>query len=422
MLIECRRAKAADSKGSSLKLRSAVTCLALAASLLLARGAAGQSPAGTAAPEPNRLDSVARIIAGLPPTHPDHAVLADLEKWKEYSRTMQASWANVRHRQLEPLMAWRAKEIPQGCPVGETLLYPFSGPDFLNAYWLFPGCTRLIFFGLELTGRAPRIDSMTEKEFSQLLDAARGAMINIFSRNYFITSTMAKNLHSAQLRGVVPIIMISMALAGIEVVRIVPIDARPLQRVSPDGSPPVKSMRPRIRGVRIEFRAPGDERPRQLDYYSIDATNVGLSNYPKFLDYLRGLKPTTTLIKSASYLLHNPEFTHMRDALLETSGYLLQDDTGMPYPRLVKRGWQVRVFGRYEVPIPPFEGAFQPSLATAYERANPAPLEFRFGYQRNRAENRSNLMIAVPRAGKAQGRGPMPSGARPKAGAEPPRS
>ena len=401
-------------KGNRLKLESVVTGFILAAGLLVTLGAAAQAPTGAPAPDANRLDSTARLLAGLPPSHPEHAGFAEQASWTEHSKAMQASWARVQKAQMNPLLAWRAKEIPQACPVGSTLLYPFSGPDFLNAWWLFPGCSRMVFFGLEAPGRVPNIEAMNPKDFAQLIDGARGAMANLFARNYFITSYMAKNLQTAQLQGVVPIIMISMALAGVEVTRVAPIDTASLQRLGPDGTPPHKSLRPRIRGVTIEFRAPGDPQPRRLDYYALDATNVGLSNYPGFLDILRGLGATTTLIKSASYLLHSGEFTRIRDALLDASGYILQDDTGMPYPRLVKRGWEVRVFGRYEVPIPPFEGAFQQSLAAAYEQAKPEPLPFRFGYTRRTGENRSNLMIAQPRA-RRQGAAPPANFLRPNA-------
>jgi hypothetical protein len=274
----------------------------------------------------------------------------------------------------------------------------------------------MVFFGLEQPGRVPNIEAMTAKGFAVLLDRARGAMTNLFVRNYFITSSMSKELQTAELQGVVPVIMISMALAGVEVTRVAAIDTSSLQLLGPDGAPPYKSLRPRIRGVTIAFRVPGDGQARRLDYYALDATDVGLGNYPGFLDRLRRLGTTTTLIKSASYLLHSGEFTRIRDLLLDVSGYILQDDTGMPYPRLIKRGWEVRVYGRYEVPIPPFEGAFQPSLAAAYERAKPEPLPFRFGYMRRTGENRSNLMIAQPRA---RGQGAAPPATPPRPNAEP---
>lgn len=172
--------------------------------------------------------------------------------------------------------------------------------------------------------------------------------------------------------------------------------------------------RRKLKGVSIVFRKPDSPVPQRLNYFSVDASNVGMARYPQFRDYLRSLAPTTTLIKSASYLLHVGEFKRMRNLLLDVSGFLVQDDTGVPYEVLVKRGWQLNVYGRYEVPIPPFERHYQPELAEAYFAGNPAPLAFRFGYRRKFGDDRSNVMVGqriTPRrvgSGKDAARTPAP--------------
>lgn len=304
---------------------------------------------------------------------------------------MEASWSRVRDGQQRALTAWRNTEIPRGCPVGETLLYPFSGPDFLNANWLFPDCANLVMFGLERIGDVHAVESMTEEELARLLARVRSFMINLFSRNYFVTDTMLKDLRTTQqLRGVVPVFMVLMALSGAEVLRVAPLE---LQR-APGTKPAARDRKRELRGVTIEFRMAASAPVRRLNYFSLDATDAAIAGYPEFLDYLRALGPTTTLIKSASYLLHGSEFTRVREVILDSSRFLVQDDTGLPYARLIKRGWEVRVYGVYGVPIPPFENAYQKSLAAAYEKQKPPSLPFRFGYQMNNVENRSNLMVA----------------------------
>src|SRR6185503_16899352 len=109
----------------------------------------------------------------------------------------------------------------------------------------------------------------------------------------------------------------------------------------------------------------------------------------------RSLAPTTTFIKSASYLLHGNEFRQMRSALMDISGFIVQDDSGLPYAMLEKQGWRVRLYGRYDRPIPPFGRAFQVGLDRAYRAQQPARLPFTFGYQyRDLRDERSNLMVA----------------------------
>jgi hypothetical protein len=368
----------------------------IAAVLLLSLPAARPALA-QAGPDP-RLDSVARLLAGLPPTRPEHAALANTASWKEHSRALQESWARVRDGQRAAMVAWRATELPAGCPVGQTLFYPFSGPDFLNAHWLFPDCANRVMFGLERIGVVPAVEEMTEKEFAQLLANVRSFMINLFARNYFVTDTMLKDLRTEQrLQGVVPVFMVLMALSGVEVLRVAPLA---LERAP--GAKPARPGGRGIRGITIDYRVPGPSPERRLNYFSLDATDAALADYPEFLDYLRAMGPTTTLIKSASYLLHGNEFNRVRGIVLDQTRFLVQDDTGLQYTRLIKRGFEVRVYGSYGVPIPPFEGAFQSALAAAYQKQNPPLLPFRFGYHRNRGDVRSTLMVARLPADRVQ--------------------
>ena len=377
-------------------MRTGYHALAVLASLVFLGGGpvsgalAGQTQSDTNRDWQLRVNSTARLIAGLAPTHPDHMAIAERPEWKAHSVKLQASWAWLRDQQIAPLTVWRNGAVPRTCPVGNTLLYPFSGPDFFNAYWLFPNCETYVLFGLEPIGTPPAIEKMNEAQLTRLLTDVREAMANLLARNYFITSKMDKQMQAEELNGVVPIIMISMALAGVEVLQISPMTLRHAAKGTTDST-----VRPRrkLKGVTIVFRKPGAPVPQRINYFSVDASNVGMARYPQFGDYLRGLAPTTTLIKSASYLLHVAEFKRLRNVLLDVSGFLVQDDTGVPYTMLTKRGWQLNVYGRYEVPIPPFERRYQPKLAEVYSTANPAPLAFRFGYRRSFGDDRSNVMV-----------------------------
>ena len=368
--------------------------LALAGCFALAvcqPGPAAAQDGASAARGGSRLDSIARLLAGLQPTHPDHASLAATSEWKSHSRAIQSAWAQVHDTQRASLIAWRKAELPAGCPVGHTLLYPFSGPDFLNAHWLFPDCDALVLFGLEKPGEVPDIEHMSRKEFASLLAGVRTFMINLFVRNYFVTGTMRKNFQGKELRGLVPVFMVGMALSDVEVISVADFQLDAGATTGGEAS----------KGITIDFRIPGSPRPRRLTYLSVNATNASLADHPEFLDYLRKLGRTTTLIKSASYLLHARQFSLVRESLLEASGFIVQDDTGAPYDQLAKRGWQLRFYGRYDVPIPPFEWAYQPALAAAHERAKGPPLPFRFGYQVDSGVNRSNLMVAQRSAGRS---------------------
>jgi len=337
-----------------------------------------------------RTNSTARLISGLPPTHPGHVAFTESEAWREHAAYMRAAWARMNENQVASMSAWRDSSVSKTCPVGKTLLYPFSGPDFFNAYWLFPDCETFVMFGLEHAGEVPDIEAMNERQLERMVADVRTATKDFFGRNYFITENMARQLRTAQLRGVVPLFMISMALSGVDILRIRPYDLAPEPRTSAAKGRPMR----KLKGVVVEFRTPASPAVRRLYYFTVDATDKGLSHYPEFLTYIRSLSPTTTFIKSASYLLHGREFSQMRNALLDVSGFLVQDDSGLPYSMLVARGWQINLHGKYDVPIPPFKGAFQAALDRAYKEQQPPLLPFTFGYQYHDArDERSNVMV-----------------------------
>jgi len=356
-----------------------------------------------------RVNSTARLMAGLVPWHPAHLEFSRTDAWKEHSAAMQRAWSQLGASRVKPMSAWRDTAISPTCPVGKTLLYPFSGPDFFNAYWLFPDCDTFVMFGLEHIGDLPNIEGMNERQVARLMTDVRAATSDLFDRNYFITENMSRQLRTAQLGGVVPLLAIEMAMAGMDILRIVPYevgagvpvpvvaaDAEFFNADTPlDGAPRPRPLR-QLKAVSIEFRAADSTRLKRLIYFSVDATDNGLAKYPQFVAFLRSLGPTTTLLKSASYLLHTRNFRQLRKTVLEVSGYLVQDDSGVPYWALASGGWEIRLHGNYAVPIPPFEGAFQPALASAYKAQHPDPLPFSFGYNfRDQRDQRSHLIIGI---------------------------
>ena len=341
---------------------------------------------------PSKVNSAARLMSGLVPMTSAHLEFAQSDAWQEHSASMTRSWNRLREGRVAAMSVWRDAAVSRGCPVGTTLLYPFSGPDFFNAYWMFPACETYVMFGLEAPGEVPDLDVLSTRQLQRLIDDVRVATADLFQRNYFITERMARQLHTAHLRGVVPLVMISMALSGVDILRVSPYAIARPERARPVNAPG-KPMRV-LKGVEIEFRVPDEPGVRRMIYFSVDATDHGLAHAPEFVDWLRALGPTTTFLKSASYLLHGNNFSLMRKTVLETSGFIVQDDSGLPFGSFA-RDWEVRVHGRYGVPIPPFKGAFQPALDRVWRVQSPEPLPFTFGYQyHDRRDERSHVIVA----------------------------
>jgi hypothetical protein len=306
---------------------------------------------------------------------------------------MSERWAQVRER-LTPMKAWGSKEIKLSDARTRTMLYPFSGPDFLNAYALFPDDPEYIFFSLEKSGSLPDLSTITPAQFGQLLADVRAAFRDIFERNYFITDYMGRQLTTPWVHGTVPVMATMMALMNVRIARIEPVDLFPDLNRTYEAPGTLKRPRRIMRGVRIEF-AKADGAPAQrLTYISVDATDKQLAFYPGFLDWVAKHRPAAAMLKSASYLLEDPQFAGTRDMILSTADFVLQDDTGIPYRFLAKSPWQVKLYGRYLRPtIKGLRYGYQADLESAYKaRANLPELPFPFGY--NWRGKESGLLIA----------------------------
>jgi len=340
-----------------------------------------------------RATATAQLLAGITPNPPEPAFnrLLELDAWKEHQKWMTSHWAQVRGR-LATMESWRDHEIKIAGAQKKTLLYPFSGPDFLNAYTLFPDHARYVFFSLERPSAMPDMESVTTVQFTKLLTDVRSAFRDIFERNYFITSYMTKQLTTPWIRGTVPVMATMMALMNRRIVRIEPIDLFP-ELTSAFEAPDSKRPRVLLRGVRIDFANPATQGTQQLFYYSLDATDKALEHYPEFLNWVGQFKNSTVLIKSASYLLHDGQFIKTRATLLESADFVVQDDTGIPYRFLSHSPWTVKLYGKYHKPIRPMEYAYQKDLEEAFKtRTATAELPFPFGYHWRGSQ--SGLIVA----------------------------
>lgn len=328
-----------------------------------------------------RATATAQILAGITPNPSEAALnrLVETDVFKEHQQWMTGSWNQVRGR-IQTIDKWRTQEIRIPGAQKKALVYPFSGPDFLNAYNFFPDHSRYVFFSLERPGTLPDLESVTHVQFTKLLQDVRSAFRDIFERNYFITSYMTKQLTTPWIRGTVPVMATMMALMNRRIIRIEPLDLFPDLTRAYD-LPEAKRPPVLMRAVRIEFANPNSAGSQQLYYVSLDATDKALEFYPDFLSWVTQYKPATVLIKSASYLLHDHQFSKTRAMLLDAADVVVQDDTGIPYRYISQNPWQVKLYGRYSKPIRPMSYGYQKDLEAAFNsRHEQAPLPFPFGY------------------------------------------
>lgn len=352
-----------------------------------ARGRQAAAPLSASA-----LTDTARLLAGLPtdPSGPLGAVAAK-PAWQAWQKEFDNQWTQATKERFAEMTAWRDKELAPATGTCSTLMYPFSGPDILNAIVLFPDCQRYILFGLEPVGSMPVLEQLPAERLTRLFEETRRALNDLLSRNYFITSHMMQDTAAQELRGTLPLMAVSLVRLNARLVSVREMEIAEDGELRPR-TPPAKD-RHVASAVELVFERPGHE-PQTVVYFRAQAEDKAIPQRPGVVPYLQHQAPYATFLKSASYLLHGSDFTIVRNLLLHDSRLVLEDDSGIPLRYLKAPEWKVNFYGKYVKPIKDFNYGYQQDMAQVY--ADPKvvkPLTFSFGY--HWSDGSASVLLAV---------------------------
>ncbi|MFC7336509.1 hypothetical protein ACFQY0_04910 [Haloferula chungangensis] len=310
-------------------------------------------------------DDIARFLAGRPVKHGEtlskwqrtsgdyhtHAMNFDYE-WRTFAGKRTVRQANYYKDTLKPLL---------GSP--STIFYPFGGPDILYASSMFPNASTYVLIGLESVGSIP--DVVSENP-TQLLDRLSFVLDEPLRHGYFITKEMKVA------PPVTPILLTSLGLMGARVDSAQSIDA--------GGYP----------GVEIRFKA-ANGGSKKVIYVSGNLSNSGLNG--SFQSWLGSFSGSTAYFKAASYLMHDPAFSNIRNWVLSNCNAVLQDDSGIPFKYYDSSNWNTTLLGNYERPIPFFAKWKQSDLAAAYDSIGGQGPEIPFGSGYHLKMREANLQV-----------------------------
>lgn len=368
-----------------------MTKLALASALALS-GACLAAPA---------LDDTARFLAGKP-LAPD-SQLADLAQAQfstDHAEQVAAGWNHFQQPNLDRIRAWWPSYAPAK---SSTVFYPFSGPDLANALAFFPEADAYLLFGLEPPGAIPDLQGMPDEEISAGLNDLRASLNTIFQVNYFLTKRMEKKLGKGQFNSITGLLLFFLAMNDCEVTGARRIAVGPgatlAQGTAADDSihwrnPP----RSRVPGIEITFRRNGDK-VQTVRYFMVNVADASLVKHsPDFLPWIQTQGRVVTLVKSASYLMHQDgprataRFEQLRALILTQSDFLVQDDSGVPLRFFARDKWRLLFHGHYDTPTPEFARHLQKDLRVEMQRNSTGTLPFSYGY--GYKPGASNLMTA----------------------------
>ena len=182
----------------------------MAAALVAALLALAAAPARSA--ETATADDTARFLAGLPPA-PD-SPLAELAKgplWQRHARYFDTIFEREDSANLSKIRAFSRERLTDK---HETMLYMFSGPDFLYATSFFPTASTYVLAGLEPVGEIPPLTALSHPTVEWTLRNLESSLGSLLSFSFFITKNMKTQLHEGPVYGTLPILYVFLARTG----------------------------------------------------------------------------------------------------------------------------------------------------------------------------------------------------------------
>lgn len=325
------------------------------------------------------LDNAARFIAGLPQlSESSFKKLEEDKYWKEYQASMDGNWKKMYDTRLSKMKAWEENTFSKSIHDSLTLFYPFSGPDFLHAFFLFPRAKTYVLAALEPIREVVPLDTISEKNRDAFLDSLGVSLRDIFNKSYFITTHMEKDLK--QVKGVLPPLYFFIERSGHELLsqKFITLDEFG-NEVEIKGSQIHWKKTP---AVKLVFRDRTTQELKTLYYFSVSISNGGLKERPNFIAFVKNRAPFNTFVKSASYLMHKDVFTEIKKLIIANSNHVFQDDTGIPYKNFKnKLEWSGTFYGEYIKPVKDFSSElYQADLDSAYKAGGKKDLPFSLGY------------------------------------------
>src|SRR5262245_16699334 len=363
-------------------LRKAGIAAFIASAIILASAYSARAQTASA-------DDTARFLAGMPPS--SVSPLAPLTRdpaWQQHARYLNSAFGNLDKNQFAKIRTWSSAKLTAPSPV---LFYMFSGPDFLYANAFFPNATTYVMAGLEPVGPIPDLMRLPRGSVAEGLRHIERSLSTILTLSFFKTYDMRMTLGGSRVSGTLPLLYVFLARTGnaIQDVSLLKLDEQGIPQ--PENTPCAPAMRNDAHGVQIVFAA-ADGRVRTLYYFGTNIANDGfkVSGFEKFCDRLG---TGDAFVKSASYLLHSPNFSDVRNFLLGHTAQVLQDDTSIPVSYFAPDKWRLRPFGRYTGPIAVFARNYQPRLTQLFQKGRAESLNFGLGYQWRVSS--SNLLLAT---------------------------
>lgn len=351
------------------------------------------------APEGKDFEAEARLLfrvvactgdEPLPPT-------LDAATVNEHCAALLPRIEGYRKRYLSVAQPFLSALRPPGLPT--TAVYPFGGGDLLTALTTYPEATEITTLSLELAGDPRRLRSLGRPSLAASLALVRRTIAPLLS----LADSTSANLMQGQ-RGEVPgqlaFFLVALAVHGQEPVSVRYFHIEPEgglhyysaeEIAAADSKASAKSLKgswtppdfaPAFSNVEITFRPQGsaDGPLRVHRHIGANLADAPLGKDPSVLHHLEKKGRVAAMTKAASYLLWRPDFTVMRQYLLDHMQLMVSDSTGIPPSFARKAGFTQETYGVFRGSFLGASRTYNDEFRELWKSQPLRPLPFRYGY------------------------------------------
>jgi hypothetical protein len=306
-----------------------------------------------------------------------------------YKQKLDETWKATTSNNLKKIEAWKHDNNLQ---LDDTLpvFYPFSGPDFLYANAFFKNAKTYILVGLENPGKLPNLSKMDDAKISVYLYKLYHSLGYINQNGYFTTNQMQNDFRDSSMNGIIHLLCFYLAKTNHHIGKITYVQVDNFGNEKEKKNFELETDL--INGLKITFFSNEQQQLKTLYYFPIDLSDQNLKDKLGFIMFLNHFGVKNTYMKATSYLPHDADFGLIQDLILKQSDKILQDDTGIPFEKLINSGLSIQLFGNYTQTIKIFEKYYQPALNKALTEAKSKELPFKLGY--NSWKNEMVIILA----------------------------
>ena len=305
-----------------------------------------------------------------------------------YTKKTAQLWATFDKNIRAPMSEWAKTELTR--TPGETIFYPFAGPDFPTAQILYPDAGRYVLVALQKGGRVPDMSGMPKDRLNTYLRTFRAGWESFTLRGFYDTDDLKRDTGGKSIvEGITPALMAFAVRLGYTIDKIEPV------RINASGSDLEvhsgdKGAQETWDSVRLTLKVGG--RTVLLDYVFLDLSDANLGKHGNERTWIEAMAANRVVTKAASHLMQKSFFSIIKTAILMRAPSIWQDETGIDYAEL-ERGFGVTLYGKFTTANKLFIKGIQRSLASAYKtRKDIRPLPFKVGYKK---ESGSCVQVAV---------------------------